>query len=60
MLILWGVDEFSFPVRDFLPDWRTRFPQAKVQLLEQAGHYVVEDAHERIIPQMLEFLGSNL
>jgi haloalkane dehalogenase len=59
MLILWGVDDFCFTVRDFLPDWRTRFPQAKVQLLEQAGHYVVEDAHERIIPQMLEFLGSN-
>lgn len=56
LLILWGVDDFCFTVQDFLPDWRTRFPQAEIHLLENAGHYVVEDAYERIIPKMVEFL----
>jgi hypothetical protein len=25
--------------------------------LEDAGHYLQEDAHERIVPALLEFLG---
>ncbi len=56
MLILWGADDPVFTVTDFLAGWRERFPGAEVHVLEQAGHYVVEDAHERILPHMLEFL----
>jgi len=56
MLVLWGADDFCFTVRDFLPDWQAHFPQAEVHLLENAGHYVVEDAYERILPRMIEFL----
>lgn len=56
MLILWGADDFCFTERDFLPEWQKRFPQAQVHVLQNAGHYVVEDAHERIAPLMLEFL----
>ncbi len=56
MLILWGKDDFCFTERDFLPEWRRRFPEADVHVLEHAGHYVVEDAHERIIPLMSKFL----
>jgi haloalkane dehalogenase len=32
------------------------FPAAEIHRLEDAGHYVVEDAHERIIPLMDDFL----
>jgi haloalkane dehalogenase len=56
MLIIWGADDFCFTVRDFLAEWRRRFPQAEVHVLENAGHYVVEDAPERIIPLITPFL----
>jgi pimeloyl-ACP methyl ester carboxylesterase len=58
MLIVWGGQDFCFTERDFLPEWTRRFPQAQVRVVEDAGHYVVEDAHERIVPWMLEFLGG--
>jgi haloalkane dehalogenase len=32
------------------------FPQAEVHRLDDAGHYVVEDAHERIVPLVARFL----
>lgn len=56
MLIVWGDRDFCFTTRDFLTEWRKRFPQAEVHLIEDAGHYVVEDAHERILPLMRSFL----
>jgi len=56
MLIFWGANDFCFTERDFLREWRSRFPQATVQVFQDAGHYVVEDAHERIAPLMAEFL----
>ncbi|HOT92157.1 MAG TPA: alpha/beta fold hydrolase [Anaerolineae bacterium] len=56
MLILWGAQDFVFTVKDFLAGWRTRFPNADVHILDHAGHYVVEDAYERILPLMKAFL----
>ncbi|MFP4345528.1 MAG: alpha/beta fold hydrolase [Anaerolineales bacterium] len=56
MLILWGAGDPVFTVEDFLAGWRKRFPDAEVHVLENAGHYVVEDAHERILPRMVDFL----
>ncbi len=56
MLILWGDDDFCFTTREFLPQWRKRFPQAQIEVIEHAGHYVVEDAHEQIVPRILDFL----
>ncbi|MDM8520701.1 alpha/beta fold hydrolase [Anaerolineales bacterium HSG6] len=57
MLIVWGADDFCFTAEHFLPQWQKLFPQAEVHLLPNAGHYVVEDAHEQIGPWMVEFLG---
>jgi haloalkane dehalogenase len=57
MLIVWGADDFCFTEKDFLPQWRRRFPGARVHVLEDAGHYVVEDAHDRIVPLLDDFLG---
>ena len=56
MLIVWGAKDWVFTVKDFLAGWRERFPEAEVHVLPDAGHYVVEDAHERIVPLMLDFL----
>ncbi|MGB2987483.1 MAG: alpha/beta fold hydrolase [Phycisphaerae bacterium] len=49
MVILWGMKDFCFTDR-FLEEWVARFPQAAVHRFADAGHYVVEDAHERILP----------
>jgi haloalkane dehalogenase len=56
MLIVWGARDFCFTVTDALAGWRSRFPAAEVRVVEDAGHYVVEDAHERIGPWVAEFL----
>ena len=32
------------------------FPKAKATIFEDAGHYVLEDAHERIIPLIGAFI----
>ena len=55
MLIVWGKRDFCFTTR-FLTTWQERFPAAETHLLDDAGHYVIEDAHERIIPWMDSFL----
>jgi len=38
---------------------RETVPEADVHRLTDAGHYVVEDAHERIVPLAQEFLRAN-
>ena len=48
MLICWGMQDFVFDGA-FLAEWRQRFPQATVHAFEDAGHYVLEDAPNRII-----------
>jgi haloalkane dehalogenase len=58
MLIIWGAGDFCFTVQGYLTEWQTRFPYAETRVIEDAGHYVVEDAHERIAPWILEFLES--
>lgn len=55
MLIVWGLQDFCFD-KSFLHEWQRRFPDAEVHALPDASHYVVEDAHERIIPWMQAFI----
>jgi pimeloyl-ACP methyl ester carboxylesterase len=51
--ICWGMRDILFrePVLDL---WCDMLPQAKVVRLEDAGHFVQEDAHERVIAELLE------
>jgi len=39
-----------------LRDFRRAWPQAEVHEYTDAGHYVLEDAADRIIPTVKEFL----
>jgi haloalkane dehalogenase len=58
MLFVWGMRDWCFkPV--FLDEFVTRFPQAEVLRLPEAGHYVFEDAHEEIVPRLREFLKAH-
>jgi haloalkane dehalogenase len=59
MLIIWGAEDFCFTVRDYLTEWQARFPYAETRVIEDAAHYVVEDAHERIAPWLLAFLDED-
>jgi haloalkane dehalogenase len=44
---------------DFLLEWKKRFPDSIVKTFEDAGHYVLEDAADRIIPMVKTFLKVN-
>lgn len=55
MLILWGLRDFVFD-RDYFDEWCTRFPRAEAIAFADAGHYVIEDARDTIVPKVGEFL----
>ncbi len=55
--IFWGGRDFVFD-NDFLSRWREIWPQAAVHQFPEAGHYILEDAHEKIIPMLDAFLQS--
>ena len=59
MLIIWGAKDFVFTEKDFFAEWRRRFPKADTHVLPEAGHYVIEDAHEQILPWLEDFLRKN-
>jgi haloalkane dehalogenase len=55
MLICWGMKDWCFN-ESFLRGWQERFPKAEVLRFDDAAHYVLEDAHERIAPKVKDFL----
>jgi cis-3-alkyl-4-acyloxetan-2-one decarboxylase len=55
--IYWGAQDFVF-TDWFLDRWRGLLPQAEVTRYADVGHWVVEDAHERILPKLRGFLGA--
>jgi haloalkane dehalogenase len=55
VLICWPDRDPGFKKKT-LAMWRVRFPQAEVHEIENAGHYVQEDAHEQVVPLLLDFL----
>ena len=55
MLIAWGMKDFVFD-RHFLAEWVRRFPEAEVHRFAEAGHYVLEDEAEEIVPLVRAFL----
>ncbi len=57
ILFVWGEQDWCFTTK-FLDEFVERFPQAETLRFPDAGHYVFEDAHERIIPGVREFLGT--
>ena len=57
MLILWGEKDFVF-TNLFRDRWKQYFPKAKVHSFPDAGHYVLVDAGEKIIPLIKKFLAK--
>lgn len=58
MLICWGKHDFVFDT-DYLAEWQRRFPEAKVHLFENAGHYILEDEPSRVTDLVKNFLKTN-
>jgi pimeloyl-ACP methyl ester carboxylesterase len=56
--LVWGMRDWCFTPH-FLERFVQVFPGAEVHRLEDAGHYVVEDAHERIAPLIEKFLEAH-
>lgn len=53
-LILWPLQDPAF--KDFVGYWRELLPHAEVHEFADASHYMQEDAHERIVPLLVDFL----
>jgi haloalkane dehalogenase len=51
---VWGAKDFVFN-DDVLALWREKMPDAPVTYYEDAGHYVLEDAVDRIVPLAQRF-----
>jgi haloalkane dehalogenase len=54
VLICWGDGDFCF-TDSFRAEWQRRFPDAEVHAWPEVGHYVMEDAHTRVIPLVQDF-----
>lgn len=48
VLLCWGVRDWCFPT-EFLKRFLTDYPEAEVCKIEKAGHYLLEDAPEKVI-----------
>jgi cis-3-alkyl-4-acyloxetan-2-one decarboxylase len=54
-LILWGGKDFCFH-DDFFNRWLEIYPDARFRYMNDAGHYVIEDAKEECIAEISKFL----
>ena len=57
-ILLWGMQDFVFD-HHFLRGFRERLPQAEVHEFPAAGHYVLEDEADRIVPLFQDFLARH-
>lgn len=53
--LIWGMKDWCFRP-SCLERFEQYWPHASVQRLDDCGHYVVEDAHEQIVPLVKHFL----
>lgn len=54
--IAWPMKDQAFGVEVLERLWLKTFPDAEVMRIEDAGHYIQEDAHEHVVPALVEFL----
>jgi haloalkane dehalogenase len=54
----WGLRDFVFD-KHCLDAFRRAWPQAEVRAFDDANHYVLEDKHELLVPEIRAFLDRN-
>ncbi len=57
-MIAWGEQDFCFTTA-YRDEWIRRFPNAEVHSWPDASHWVVEDAHARIVPLLRDWLARH-
>ena len=57
-LLAWGMQDFCF-TPEFLSVWQQYFPKAESYQFSNAGHYVIEDAKEEILPLIRQFIAGH-
>ncbi|WP_194916645.1 alpha/beta fold hydrolase [Catenulispora rubra] len=55
---VWAMKDPAFPRETLRDRWLKNLPRADVVELEDAGHFLREDADEVIVPQLLDFLAG--
>lgn len=55
ILLGWGLRDFVFDA-DYLAEFERRWPRAEVHRYADAGHYVLEDAADELVPLIAGFL----
>lgn len=58
VFIGWGLQDFVFDLQ-FLDGFKHALPDAQVHAFDDADHYVLEDKHEVLVPQIRKFLDEN-
>ncbi len=53
--VIWGLKDWIFHP-GYLEGWKQRLPHGEFHVLEDCSHWVVEEASERILPLMSDFL----
>ncbi len=59
IFIGWGMHDFVFTPK-VLEMWTEHFSKARIERFDEAGHYVLEDARDALIPQIVQFLNSGV
>lgn len=54
VFIIWGGRDFCFD-DTFYTEWRERLPDSDALYLADAGHYVLEDARDEVLPRLAKF-----
>jgi len=54
-LICWGLKDFVFD-KHFLAQWQQRMPHAQVNVFDDCGHYILEDASDEVIGLITDFM----
>lgn len=57
-MFVWGMQDWCFTPH-FLERFLEFYPDAETHRFADAGHYVVEDAHERIVPLIDDFVARH-
>ena len=55
-LILWGAKDIAFQTKE-LDRWRSELANVEVHEFADCGHFVAEEAPERVLPALRAFLG---
>lgn len=58
MLLIWGMRDWCFTPA-FLAEFERRFPAAETLRIDDAGHYVFEDAPEPVVERLRRFLAGH-